>query len=182
MKKFLLLFLLILNNSCVRNQDFPVVLYVDSKFSNNEVQTIKYSLDEWEKATQGIIQYELLPNYEVGCSAKDVKKEIELEHHTIFKCLSSDDFIIEEDSKLNTKYAGLGNLDHIMIISDRLESSKLLFSLLLHEEGHFFGLEHSKNKKSVMYPYVSISCIDQESLNQFCDLYECTGEEIPTCK
>lgn len=180
---YILILLSLILSSCKSIQEFPTTIYVDSRFTNTEKEIIKSALQEWHIASKGLTDYELIFNYKVDCSIDGVEEKEE-DKKVIFRCNSTDEFILDRNIKTNkTKYLGLGSLDHILLVMDRFKNSyeEMMFNIMIHELGHFYALNHSNNKTSIMYPYVpKINCIDQETIDRFCGLYLCEGNE--TCE
>lgn len=53
------------------------------------------------------------------------------------------------------------------------------YGVVLHEVGHFVGLEHVKNPKSLMHPSTGVSCITVSDAANACAMYDCVPD--PEC-
>lgn len=168
---------------------FPEELYIDPGFSDEEIEIIGESLDEWRRATGGVVEETMV----IGLRHSYANHEIMIKS-------SSDEKIKRFEKKNNAEVYGLhrganwwgtSSTSDIWIVRDKIqqdtdndESYKRKFKrVVMHELGHHYGLEHDGDKDVLMSKtHKDISCITQDDLKQFCDMYGCGKGAASTCE
>ena len=164
----------------LQEQSFPVDLYVDSRFSDAEVSIIDTALTEWHEATGGIVEINPIYGYETDCDLLSVYGDV---NKVLHYCTSSDEFtvIVKPDPHI----VGVADWQYVALIVDRMGGSPwLLHAVTLHELGHFVGLPHHEVEGCLMHPLINHTqgCIDDVTVADFCDHYDCNGSEHAMCK
>ncbi len=159
-----------------------ITLYLDRNFSEDESEIIMQAALEWTRATNHIIDYDVvqLPS----------KEKIYFKDSVFITKRSIDDpQIILMDFTGKNKTLGVyerRGVPYISIVADRLHSEDYK-EVVLHELGHSLGIGHlegDENIDTLMYPYTSInvdgiviktgnSHITKKDLIAFCKLYHC---------
>ena len=170
---------------CTGTQSFPVEIQLDETFSSQEIKTIEQSLMQWRDAT-GIVSYQLALNYPHDFDFdRDYHRSDDLK--VMYK-LSNEEWSLYCDAGdfcntlgMTARNAVSAVATTIILKYESLDSVDF-HKATLHELGHFFGItEHSEYTDCVMYGGLSTpealpagrECVDQESLEMFCDLYDC---------
>lgn len=154
---------------------FPCELYVDPSFTDAEALLIQEAVDEWSTATRGAVDMRL----HQGVAPP-------LEHYI-------DHVTVTDREKTKLGYAGrptygpLGMptpaagieiyVKHIARAADsdyNPYSYEVVFrATVLHELGHHFGIPHSKDPMTLMYPKLQRNCITEADVATFCQLHSC---------
>ncbi len=159
-----LVVLLLLTAACSPPRDFPVVVHLDARWTDDEAQTIEDALAEWEWAT-------------CGFAATTPVRGWRGEHGdgvAIYRETSAAPYL---KGVLATTWG-----DSIAVAVDRVEywdKGELLHRVLLHELGHLWGLEHEQYGVMSIDVYAP-ACIDASAVDQFCEVYACECLR-PTC-
>lgn len=188
MNKYIMFGLMLLGCNDARHS-FPEELYIDPGFSNEEIEIIGESLDEWKRATGGVVNETMV----IGLKHSYA-------HHEIMIKSSFDEKVKRFEKRNGVEIYGLhresnwwGTLspsdiwivrDKVQRDSDDNEPYKRKFKrVIMHELGHHYGLEHDGDKDVLMSKFHKpIDCITQDDLKQFCDMYECGKDAAPTCE
>lgn len=142
----------------------PVTVYATNQLSNYEIQQLIQAIGVWNSTRVGtVLKYGGVKNYvstpgwdKINCVGK-LRLQDGVNGNTILDHNNTGEIIIEGDIFINNK------------ISFSQNSSIKLESVLVHELGHFLGLDHINNINSVMYPYytgrVALDAIDINDLD-----------------
>jgi len=71
--------------------------------------------------------------------------------------------------------------DRVAIVAEKSTDPEIFRKVVMHEFGHIFGIEHQDSglmKKGPGLP----NCIDQLTLDLFCEDHYCDPNAAPTCK
>ncbi len=60
----------------------------------------------------------------------------------------------------------------IIYTKNIVENNVSLLEIVMHEFGHALGLQHKSTGLMTLSPHNQI-CIDQDTINQFCDIHNC---------
>jgi len=194
--------------SCTDNvtQDVPNV-YVEDEFNQEEQALIQRGFNEWHRATDSSYTLKnLMFGYAMGrpfeyedFSLRDslpmVQKLSENDPGYIY--LSKEIKFEGKDRKGYGNFVGLAssNLGVLLVHEKIAEKSKALFNsyqegfynTLLHELGHFYGVRHIFDERSVMWASGTYEkeepalCIDELTLEAYCIMYPCGENAGSTC-
>lgn len=165
-------------------QEFPVDLHIDSRFDDQEVESIVEAVDEWQEVSGEVIKVNLILGFETSCSDDDVSDNDSDDIKVVYRCHRSDSYIVSEKAEIAL---GTGNFHHITLEPDNIiEYGKFntIKPTLLHEFGHFVGLEHAPATINLMNPLSGAwdGCIDDQTVKRFCNLYgTCDGYQRADC-
>lgn len=164
----------------------PHMLSVEDEFSKEEEQVILESINEWMFATCSsdatiFVAFGYPSHHEF--SYDDYKNEDDGPVlHKIYSYESGyGDIVKVGGGNFNgcTFKSGGGN---IILVADHIKTLDYFKFILLHELGHFLGLEHY-NQGLMRSVSIGESCIDQYTLNKFCEEFNsCCSSAAPTCK
>ena len=173
--------------SCMACNPVYDEMAIDYKYTPEELSIIHDSINEWHEATgsdSAIINYQ--DNMVLGDSVFDNDDySADFEMAVMQKVSQSDPGYqaILEDFESNI--AGVGREGEMIITiteqytHDGEISAPWFKCILLHELGHFFGLTHYEGR--LMRPKTNLSCIDQLTVDIYCDLKgDCTNQHS-TC-
>ncbi|MDO8510999.1 MAG: hypothetical protein Q7S55_02435 [Nanoarchaeota archaeon] len=179
-------------------QGRPDKILVDYKCSPLEINLITKAMDEWSEATDSSeldIPFSLGFNsdedpygfltWERGSEAVIYKIETTNPGYPVLKERAGADFL--GSSKEFT---------YMVFVEDNIQGyvenevfknyEEAFYGIALHEFGHFLGFEgHLSSPHSIMAGqiYAGVeTCIDEETLEYYCDLQECGPNKHPTCK
>ena len=183
----LLIIVFLFSVGCCAPHRFPHVLHVDARFTPAEQECIVSAVNEWEKATDGIV--EITPVITNGMvTPKHINVYRPDGRHAIFVANFLDDRVLGR-ADLATRL-GLISANNIWINRQSIwkyhPHRYLMFfrMIVMHELGHHLGLNHFKNYRyqALMQPYDSeqTPCITPADLQQFCSLYNCKGRNVKT--
>jgi len=150
---------------------------IDENFSLEEQQMVKDGIKQWIIATDGIF-------YPIDISVGPIYSK----QPFAVECVKINDprvLKIEEQKRLtenkNYQLAGLYTSNNsIFIVSGRQD-----IGTIVHEFGHFFGLDHLTGPPPDVMNYVGkrINCISKQNIEIFCSLHDCSDHYVkPTCK
>lgn len=153
------------------------ILFIDNHFSDNEIEIIKESANEWSNKTHNIIKFDIekMPS----------KKHLNLNNDVLIIPVTSNfpDIIITDkfydcDCTLGF-YNNKGPINFIEIATDRISDNNYK-NVVLHEIGHSVGLTHNNNIGTLMYPTVQFTAdyITEDDLVEFCKLYKCDPKKL----
>ncbi len=158
-------------------------LYVDSDFSESEIEIIKKSIYEWESTTRGMVKINLLLNYKI-------KDKILFENENknlLIKVNSLHPLIVSNDLKQNVVTLGFtkkyGNNFFVGIVYDRFMFSSQYHASIIHEIGHFLDLKHTDLYPAIMSNIRNkhVKCLTENDMIEFCNLYTCDYKIMNYC-
>jgi hypothetical protein len=153
---------------------YVVPINIDSTFSIDELLQIKQALSNWEAVSHNCLHFKMQiinTDYDEYVFNKDKKITIysgkNKWHMLVVKNIQNGPCEKLDECLAITMWESNKNFADIIIISHDI---KYLQVITEHELGHVFGLNHSINKKSIMYPTTvsnkTISEYDKQAL--FC--------------
>lgn len=159
-----------------------VTLYLENSVFENEVDHVSAASLEWYNATNGQVIFDLekLPAKDIDPHKSIVLVNITPQYPQI---------IVLDSYNKNTTLAYCdrnATLPYIGIVYDRINEDEFT-SVLMHELGHYMGLEHPDTKEhpengigTLMYSNLTngSSHITQEDLVQFCKLHHCDASKF----
>jgi len=185
-------------SACQGRPDRPDTILVDYRCSPSEINLITKAMDEWSEATDSAeidIPLSLhfnsdeepdgYLNWERGSEAVIYKIETTNLGYLVLKEEYGVDF-----------YGAATEFTYLVFVEDNIPGlveqeifetyEEAFYKTALHEFGHFFGLvDHLSSPHSVMAGqiYAGVeTCIDEETLEYYCNLQECGPNKHPTCK
>jgi len=119
-----------INYSCNQSTDW----YVDQNFSDNEIKLIRDAISSWEEKAQCKFLNKI---FYINC----------VENPTQFHSICLAEF---------SDYAVVGRYYPVYsLIQLKKTNNKVMFlKTMVHEFGHFLGLEHNLHSNSIMYQYI----------------------------
>lgn len=180
-------------------QDFPVYLYVDSSFSDLEVEAILDAADEWnQKAGTLLADPGPLIVYAGRITDEFDRHDYGDDTHVIYRVSEPDtiaEFLAADNDGAINGNASLGDVTMFMYRTDDYLSSmsrwrseewlreyryRFVRNLALHEFGHLLGIAHYNNVLGTMNtrgPRVSdergYRYLNENDLAAFCAIYDC---------
>ena len=160
------------------------VISVDPDFSSYERSIIEEAANDWSYYTNDIATFKFVDGDPLNVAIKTEPGQIG--QPLIIRPLNSSDLrTLTFDIAINGTTMGMYDpstfIPTIWIIIDRIQDEEEMLGVVLHELGHAEGLEHSSIQNSLMFPYVSTSCITKYDLRQFCSIYGCDYENMNFC-
>lgn len=179
MKK-ILLFLVFFLLSC---SSAPLTFAVDSKFTDNEKAIIMACVEEWMIATDSndaavFFRFDLKRSEPF---LVDKHWDADQKFGLFFKVSTSDPGYKDLGSdNYPYGYRGLARTpDRIVIVSELTRNQRIFKETVMHELGHVYGLPHLDI--GLMAVGDPTSCVDEVTLEAFCDIHECGPKARPTC-
>ncbi len=165
-------------------QDLPATFCLDAKFSNREREMILGSVAKINR-TLGrellggeILIYGGLVTDKNGFELRDFQDAV----HVVYRLDVAPSELNAIDRSPNTDLDGTGTLSDVLLFMDAIkrdsdgqsDADQTLNHVVLHEFGHFFGLQHTKDNTAVMYPTVNgVVEYQLDDKRAFCAIYEC---------
>jgi predicted Zn-dependent protease len=158
---------------CSYPEEVHVTVQLDERWSDSYLLTIREAFQAWDHATR-ITKATLVPGWKrEPFQASDLYQESDL--HILFLASEHEPGMLEL-RKEQEDFLGFAAFGESMVIAaDHIESEASLFDTLLHEIGHMYGVDHVEDENSIMNSHAGHggSCIDQATINAFCELYTC---------
>lgn len=150
----------------------PIVVHVDSNFSDKQKQDIKHAFIAWEVASKHTIVFQPLWDTERPGNFLDYRNSNRIFLWYLPKTKSHfypselmDHFSI--DGVVYRRYI----YDQVVIFKD--SPKEHFYIIVLHELGHLLGLEHINYEKAIMHKNVTSKYITDWDQHQLCDIYKC---------
>lgn len=163
-------------------------LKIGPGFTYLQTLLIEAGVAEWKRALHPVFSYDVeqvsLTKQEV-LSWSQNEKALSMANDEIF-IFEGFDAENKEDPRRIGYFTSQNTVYIIQIINDRLTDSDLVTyrSIVEHELGHAFGLEHSESKyHSIMTEFVNQSsdCVTQEDINNVCSNWCCDPSVLHPC-
>lgn len=178
-------------------QGRPIIdvhVYVDYKFTERERDNIVNGILMWERATNGLIVWHMLP-YDVVMSPpppRGMHDGIE-ERSVLYRRATSGDEWVKKwnaDHKPRTLLGlcqgnSLKELTWLWLVENCSMTSETETIIVAHEFGHALGLDHIEDKASMMSKFyrTSTKCITVHDLQEFCKKHGCNpGGLVTVCE
>lgn len=166
---------------------FARTVYIDQDFTSSQVEDIQKSLHEWENATHGAVQFDIITGFNtsnfdtmLALHQKSLIIENYPEDTPLVKNMDR-----QEQEKYDNKniwvqgdYEGNQPTPTIYIISERILGRIAFVSVIEHEVGHALGLGHNPKKGTVMYAVQNESGrhVTIDDVIEYCKLHYCDPE------
>lgn len=153
------------------NETFVIVLRGDMDFTPCQRVATEDAISEWYEFTKGRFLFHV--EYDLKKTDLDAPMNDDL----IFKVNSKFCHIKTMDKQYEAKICGLCNnsskLGTIYMVDDRLDNHMEFKTTMMHELGHYVGLDHTP-EASIMYKNSnSAEKFNQLDGIEFCDKYGC---------
>lgn len=177
-----------------------VTFHAAKQFTNEERKCLEVGAANWYYATDGLADARFVYDYDQG----HFNGLEALPQHTVVKWSDTSKEAMEADEKAGSKF-GLpggdfkikGQIDvhgglhaawpapiQMALVTDRMADFNECTVVVTHELGHVWGLNHTPDKSSIMYYRVDPSqrCLTDQDMNAFCEINDCSGHSINSCK
>jgi hypothetical protein len=182
--RFLLLLIMIItgSESCGIETSKIVPIWLDERFSSEEVQEIKIAVEEWNVGLNNYLFLKVgVADSEIWAN-KDKKKDIWI----IVRSNNE-----ETKNILPNKPTALGFTDKIegsviYLVMDRIMAVEDIHYIMKHEIGHLLGCKHTE--KYLMNPYFdhnnpdSAKCLDQLTMTQVAGFLDVDLNDLKYCR
>lgn len=173
-----------------------LVVYVDDLFTPEEKLVVAQGLQEWTRATNGMITFETKSGWTKADDMNDVTDRIGV---LLGRCTKSvhiarvtpEDSLVKQietdvDEQINGFAQGKCESKFILLVMGRIEDDVTLAQTTTHEMGHILQLAHIPvANRTVMYPgdTKATLCVTELDLIQLCDLehFQCDVSKMQPC-
>lgn len=140
----------------------------DEGITPRQVEVANQAADMWRAATKGEADAVFVAGAHVPaeCTHDGFTKPYKERMHVLVACRTGDEKVEEiiEARSGNDSFSGFVSNGSIGIWIDRVnDSDRHMLVLTLHELGHLFGLGHSEDPASTMFPHTDNDYVDDES-------------------
>jgi len=162
-------------------------VFIDSAFTEYEHRIIEDAIDEWHRATNYLVKFEIVD----ACLSAGVKGAV------IFKKVNGNNAVVQDitnemlrTGEINEKYRLIGYYDKfdinptIYLVDDRINNEADYKAIAMHEIGHSLGINlHTNDLNSIMFPFINdnAGCLTKADLSLFCSIYRCNVEDLIYC-
>lgn len=167
-------------------------LYADRRFTAEEEKSIREAIDLWYKTTDGVGYVDVVFGARVSLT-RDVAPRYRIIRMTEIEATQS---------KLRPGLLGAQWLEYetlsitasgevVAIIPSRIHGDYSLRTVVAHEFGHHFGLDHTRHPEALMNPHPPNSavdkmfestCLSRADLVEFCHYQSCSGSAVHECQ
>ncbi len=156
--------------------DTPTVYYVEDRWTDEEIVVIRAAADKWNDLAMTQLRYPT-PLLEYGGRVHDRFREDVFadDRHVVYRISSAEECPLLLNPE---ELGGYATMQDVLLFSYNLYGGtnwypEYLYSVTLHEFGHFIGLPHFENRIGIMNPLVSADDLRPADIDQFCIAYEC---------
>lgn len=157
MIKWILLLNILTLSGCINSN----LWYVDDRFTPEEAIQIQLGANMWDRATTGIIHFELLFNQKVDIA--DISRRVIVK--TTSRATSN---VIQKNVEGHgAHWFREYNREFIVFYTDNPETWETLPQIAAHEFGHSLDLKHTNYSGPIMWKEINPeACITQNDLDQ----------------
>lgn len=156
--------------------DTPTKFYVEDRWSPEEIAVIRAAADEWNdlamsrlKRPMRLLEYAGTVH---GQFSPDVYGDVA---HVVYRLGTAEEGGAYFDPDAHAGYATMQ--DVVIFTYNTGEASDQygphLYSVVLHELGHFIGLPHFDHRLGIMNSTMSTTDLLESDIEHFCAAYEC---------
>jgi hypothetical protein len=165
------------------------IVYIDDMVSDYDKNIIIESANEWEFVTNGIVKFYFINKPDDNIDV-NVPLDTDVARVTVTSAQVSSILVEIMDVRIGSSLLGLydrwSDPITLYVVPERFNSDEMFKSVMLHEWGHSFYMEHLIGKDAagtLMYPSYNFGadCITQKDAEEFCDIYNCNAEELNYC-
>lgn len=175
----------------------PIVdvrVYIAADFTERERANIVNGIMMWERATNGLVVWQLLPYDPAHPPKKPAGVHDGVEERSVLfrRATSDDEWVKKWDAEHKPKTLlglcqgdSLKELTWLWLVENRLSTPLAETIIASHEFGHAIGLDHIEDKASVMSEYhnPNVKCLTAHDLSEFCKKHHCDPNvTLPVCK
>lgn len=152
--------------------DFSKKIHVDSRFSKEEVESVKSAANEWSKSTHGSVNFEIIEGFKV------TSKYSLLEKTSIIKVKSADGLTTEDHGDV----VFIPGCTVYLVPDDEVKSLNDLKSKVIRMMGVDLGLPEFKGPyPAAMNSEMSIPCLTKYDMMLFCTRHACDWKKMGHC-
>ena len=165
---------------------------VDDLFTSYDARAIVRGVTAWDRASNGHVVVNVVPSFD------DVRRYVGIANGD--RCIdvisvnlvtSLDRFVRYKDD-LHPQSITLGfarydrcSVSNVWLVVDRLYDDDILSWVAMHEFGHAIGLNHTRDKDTVMFKtYLRSSssrCLTRPDMDALCDMIGCDVDDTRYC-
>lgn len=164
-----------------------VDVYIAPEFTENERKNILTGVHMWDSASNGLVSWHVLNFTLTPPIAIQDNNIFPQKRVVVFTRVTSKEEWVKNFDKKNKPKSLLGmlvgnplQLAYAYLVEDRLNSNEDEIIIAAHEFGHAIGLDHVKDKSSVMSELriPKVDCLTSADLKALCDLYGCRPTDV----
>lgn len=160
------------------HKNFPLVLHVDSDFSNEEVELIRRAIQEVNLSFGARVGHDIIVFGTIVDDDFDPDTDFEDGTHVMYH-VDPDSYFGEWAASVNDgDFGGWASMQDIAINGEK----ELKLNLVLHEMGHFLGLLHDSRTGNMMSddgPRPENGRYGPGDIQSFCFIYDCAYNPPP---
>lgn len=156
--------------------DAPTTFYVEDRWSWEEIVVIRAATEEWNDLALSRLRHPTRLLEYGGTTRGRFRENVFADGaHVVYRIGSAEEC---PSAFKPDELAGYATMQDLLIFSyNTCEGgpfyAECLYSVVLHEFGHFLGMPHFENRQGVMNPYVNYNGLTPADIDQFCIAYEC---------
>lgn len=158
-------------------------LAIEDEFTVEEVDMIEWSINHWMQVTD-TDDAAIFLRYDLHDDGGLTQHEFETlrDFGTIYRVTSDEPAVQNITAESGSSVNGSCRGNSILLIIDRITSERVFRHVMLHELGHFYGIHHQPDGLMASSVNSLYDCVDQRTLDEFCDMYDCGPAAAPSCE
>lgn len=152
-------------------------IYVDERFTPDEVESIKQGAEAWNAATDGKANVDLVFGQRVDIQDTGRRVMVRSSGRA-----AENVFELFRDGDPGGRHS-TWDAEVIVLVPERMDGIDLKY-VVTHEFGHHFGVHHVADESAIMYYRPgpkSAHCLTREDLTAFCGANACNPEAMHAC-